>query len=225
VQSTPTCAAGAVQVWYDLQGTTGAGQCALAATPAEMSNSPAGGCDTDMFTGSPPTIYYANLDLRYVPPLVSGGQCASTGQTTGNVSYSSHDRACAADSVTCVGARCTVTAPAPYAVCVAKSGSQSCPGAPFTQQHVVGTIATLTCTLSATCTGTMKLFTDNQCKNGELDLPADGLCHATGAPASISYHSYTYMGSAPAGVACAATGTSTAQDVTLAGEQTVCCTQ
>jgi hypothetical protein len=68
----------------------------------------------------------------------------------------------------------------------------------------------------------MKLFTDNMCKNGELDVPADGNCHNPNAP-SDSYGSYIYAANPPQGVGCQSTGTSTPQGAVLQSEQTICC--
>jgi hypothetical protein len=223
----PSCAAGAVQVHYDTKGLPGAGQCQSAGIPGQNNNSPAGMCATDMFHGP-----YDNLDLRFDPPAATGGTCSSASSTTGPLTYAALDSACQPDSnqsAGCTGNQCTPTIPSPYLVCVAKNGHQTCPGAPFTQQHDVGSSATVACggscgcNLTTTCTGTMQLFTDGMCKQGELDVVADGTCK-TSTGVSGNYNSYKYVGGT-ASATCQSTGTATVQNVTLAGEQTICCTQ
>jgi hypothetical protein len=219
-----------VQVHFDQQGVPGAGQCGATGVPSSNLNSPPGSCGTDLYSG--PGLTYPQLDLRFTPPGPSGGACTASSSPTGNVSYAAQDMTCKPDNpqgAGCSGNQCTLTLPAPYLVCVTKNGNQPCPGAPFTHAHDVGNSVQLDCggcgcNWVATCTGTMKLFTDNQCKNGELDVPVDDQCHNPNASANF-YKSYQYAANPPANVACASTGTPTAQNVSLQGEQTICCTQ
>ena len=221
----PTCPTGPIAVDFDRINSVGAGLCGQAS--AIMENIPAGGCDTDLFTGNPPPQYSA-LDVEYTPPAAVGGQCSSMGTGSGNVTYTSERRACVPDSeqsAGCTGDECTLTLPAPYHVCVFQTGVQTCPGAPFTEQHLVGTGASFTCSncacsLTTSCLGTMELFMDGNCMQQQLDTPADGQCHDPGAP-NGTYNSYVYAPDPPQ-VVCTTT-TSTAQDVALQNESTLCC--
>jgi hypothetical protein len=176
---------------------------------------------------------YKDLNLEFSPPPLSGGKCTAAGQGTGTVNYAAQDRVCAADSSAsggCAGNQCTPSVPSPYQFCVAKAGSQNCPAGSFSQQHLVGTNAQFTCangscscTFPGTCSGgTMALFTDDKCMQGELDIAADGQCHSSNAK-SDTYGSYKYTANPPSTTACAGAGTSAAQGVTLANEQTICC--
>jgi hypothetical protein len=223
----PTCQDGQITSAYDIHGAVN-----LCPVPGStLGNNPGGACDTDIYSGN-----YDGLDLKFVAPGASGGQCSSAGQATGTVTYGSQDRACAPDSATsggCSGDECTPSLPSPYMACIVQSGSNPCPsGSSFTQQHLVGTGSDVMCSacgcnVTATCSGKVELFTDKGCTQGETDFPADSACHegpASGAGdgGMTDFYSYKYIASAPGSVACASTGSSNAT-VTLTNEQTVCC--
>jgi hypothetical protein len=74
----------------------------------------------------------------------------------------------------------------------------------------------------------MKLYTKSDCTTGgggsEDDVVADGTCKPANTSQN-SFASYAYVGNPPAGVMCAPSGTSNAQNVTLQNEETICCTQ
>jgi hypothetical protein len=115
-----------------------------------------------------------------------------------------------------------------------QAGSVACPAGHFSVQHLAGTgvtfgCAACGCSISATCTGTITLYTDTACRNTGIQVPADGSCNrVTSLPhSSTSYvfDSYTYLGNAPTAVSCTASGSSTAQSVALSGAETICCTQ
>jgi hypothetical protein len=232
LQKQPMCNPSPVQVHYDSKILPGAGQCASPGQPATTNNNPPGGCGTqDMFHGP-----YDNLDLKYDPPAANGGSCMPT-SATGIVTYAALDTSCQPDNnqaAGCTGDQCSPNIPSPYIACVTKNGKQACPGAPFTQPHDVGTTAQVTCggacgcNVSATCTGTMKLFTRYDCTTMsggvEVDIVADGTCQ-TSTGVSGMYGSYSYVPNPPANAACQSTGTTTVQNVMLTGEQTICCTQ
>jgi hypothetical protein len=231
VTTQPTCQNGQIASYYDLHGPINL--CGLAGTPPALGNNPGGACDTDNYKGNSD-----GLDLKFVAPGPSGGQCSSPGVATGTVTYGSQDRECTADSATsggCSGSECTPSLPSPYLACIVQSGGPTpCPaGSPFTQQHVVGTGAdvvcsTCGCNVSATCGGRVALFTDTGCTQDETDIGADGQCHAGPAPGagdggSTAFNSYKYIANPPGNVGCAPTGSSNATSVTLSNEQTVCC--
>jgi hypothetical protein len=231
ISTQPTCPTGPIAVSYDI----GGDQCGTTGTPSTQKNANVGTCNTDMYTGNFPGIAYSNMDLKYTPPTATGGQCASPGTASGAITYTAQDRTCVPDSQAsagCSGSQCTLTLAAPYEVCVFQSGSQTCPAGQFSHQHLAGSSATVTCSscgcnLTTSCTGTMKLFTSNDCTTTggakEDDIAADGACHSANTQTG-QYNSYEYAPKAPA-ASCAASGTSTAQNVTLANEETICCTQ
>jgi hypothetical protein len=219
----PTCPSGPIAVSFDQLNSAGAGQCGQNGDP--ITNAPVGGCDTDLYY---PTPTYSSLDLEYTPPAAIGGQCSGMATGTGNVTYAMQGRACLPDdaqSAGCTGHQCSPTLAAPYRACVLQSGMQSCPGAPFTEQHLVGSGVSFACSacgcsFTATCGGTVQLFTDQSCTQQELDIPADGQCHDPDAPDG-TYGSYIYVPDPPQDD-CTTTP-STAEGVALQNEETICC--
>jgi hypothetical protein len=225
----PTCPGGPIAVDY---GYAIGGNCGT--TTTALADSPVGGCDTDVPT-LPLGMSYSGINLKLTPPAATGAQCTSAGTASGTLTYADEDRACTMDSAQaagCSGDDCTPNLAAPYVACVVKSGDVACPGAPFTVQHVVGTSATLTCAgcgcdVSAVCTGTVSFFTDNMCTMGDFDVKADGTgCYAAAAPGGglggTRYGSYKYAANPPGNVSCAVTGTSAA-NLALTNEETICC--
>jgi hypothetical protein len=224
VGTAPSCASGAIGVFFGLAGDT---TCATAATPPQNNNNPPGACLNDL-----PKTAISGISVRLVPAnQPTGGTCTSPG-VGDTVPFAASDESCAptsAQAAGCTGNTCTPSIPAPFHACVAKAGATSCPaGSPFSALHVVGTGYTLTCsgcscTISATCSGgTMELYTDQKCNTGELALAADGGCYPTGAPANVTYQSYEYAANPPTNVSCAATGSSTPSG-SLQNEEAICC--
>jgi hypothetical protein len=68
----------------------------------------------------------------------------------------------------------------------------------------------------------MTFYADSVCRLGALSIPADGTCHPSDAPLGAGYNSYRYVGQA-SNVECQTSGSSTARDVRLTDEQTICC--
>jgi hypothetical protein len=172
---------------------------------------------------------YSQLDLQFVPPSATGGSCQKSAVQRPQAVTSTPDVACAPNAPPCNGSDCTPTFPSSLQVCIVQSGKHGCPGQTFTQPHDVGTGVTYACdagpcgcTATAKCTGTIKLFTNGGCTQGEVDIPADGACHPSGASQS-NYATYTYAPNPPANVACAGSGTPNVQGVGLANEETICC--
>ena len=163
-----------------------------------------------------------------MPPPASGGVCAAPGiLEKQNVTYAAKGRLCQPDSAAsagCVGNDCTPTLPAPFRACVVGAGNQTCP-APYTVTHHVGTdvsysCAGCACAVTATCDGTMTLYTDGACQNGAKSEPVDGQCRNA---ASGTFNSYKYTGNAPTAVACQSGPPSPPSGVMLAGSLTICC--
>jgi hypothetical protein len=227
IQGQPTCEDGTIDVFYDIRAGGPPGQCGSAGSPASNGNSPPGSCGTDMYTGIL-ALSYSSIDLQYDPPPVTG-QCTSAGTAeTANVTFGAEDRACQTNGAGsgCTGSQCTPTFTSPFQACIIKSGSQACPsGSDFSQQHITGTSVSYTCSacgcnVTATCTGTMDLYTDGNCKDNQTQLPVDGQCHAG---SGNTFNSYKYAASSPQNLACASSGSSTAQNLQLTGQQTICC--
>jgi hypothetical protein len=152
---------------------------------------------------------------------------------TSTVTYAAHDTTCTPTTALCMpNMPCMPPIPSSYQVCIAQNGIQACPTTTFTQQHVVGTGVTFGCGTGcgcqwpSTCTGTMQLFTDSSCMNGEYDVQASsaGLCVAHGSGEADSYNSYHYVANQP-NVSCTPTGSSSPQNLALSNVQTICCAQ
>jgi hypothetical protein len=225
--SQPTCPPG-IAVHYDNSGNK---SCGTAGTPATMADQSA--CNTDLYMGSglPLGISYKNLQLQYTPNSATGGACSfSAAQDSSAVNYSAHDLVCVPTTEPCTGNQCTPSFGSQLKVCVAMTGVQSCPGAPFTVSHTVGGAATFTCTNNCSCsvdagacTGTVKLYTAAGCMGTELDIPADNVCTDSGAT-SDTYASYAYAPN-PLVSSCTSGGSSAAQNLALTNVGTICCTQ
>jgi hypothetical protein len=227
VTTPPSCASGEVMGFYDSKRTAGEGMCGMPDTMPILSNDPPGACLTDVYQGS-----YATFDVQYDAPAPTGGACRAPGVADSTaITYAARSRTCSANDAQatgCTGDVCHPTLPAGYAACIAAPGAQPCPQGPLGVQHVVGTSATFACgdcgcTTTATCAGTLTLFTDTKCKGGANPLAAN-TCTAIAATGA-TYEAYEYDGGAPTGVACQTGAAGAAQDVTLAGEQTLCCAQ
>jgi hypothetical protein len=228
-----SCATGTVSVFYDTAGPgPGAGTCGMPGSVTPLGNSPAGSCATDIYKGS-----YNTYDIEYVPPAATGGACTAPGTASGTVSYAAHDRSCSPASPAsagCVGDACMPSLTGTYQACITQSGDQACPAGNLGVKHTVGTASSVACSdcgcsVTAQCTGTVTLYTDNRCTQKPLAVPADGNCHNIktlngGANYTTAVAAYTYAGGTPT-TQCAATGTSSAQSVSLTNLSTVCCAQ
>jgi hypothetical protein len=222
VTTAPNCASGTIGVTFDYDTTVYAGTCYMAATPATLSNSPPGSCLTDIYNGD-----YSTYDAKYTSPAPSGGVCSAPAvNNAGALTYAARDRACTPDSdaaAGCSGDQCQPALSGAYQACIASPGSVTCPPGPLAVAHHVGTSATATCeacpcTISGTCTGTMTLFTDVNCKKGATSVPAN-TCEFVGTG---NYKAYEYAGGNPKNVACKA-GAAPAPAIALDSEATICC--
>jgi hypothetical protein len=224
----PSCPSGPIPAYYDQDNSK---TCGTMGTPGSWAYSTS--CDTNMGDMYHPCALvcptYPQLDLKFVPPAATGGSCQkSAAQQPQNVTATS-EIACAPDTPPCTGNQCTPSFPSPLQVCIVQSGKQACPTTTFTQAHDVGTGVTYACdsttcgcTTSAQCTGLIKLFTSGSCTGTEIDIPADGACHPTGAKQN-DYAAYLYAPNVPANAACTNSGTPSVQSVGLTNEETICC--
>ncbi len=223
VSQPPTCAAGSIAVNYD---SVSVGVCDKKANPSPLGNSPAGSCGTDLFVGD-----YSSYVIEYVAPPPSGGACTAQGvPTTSAVMYASRDRVCLPDSAkaaSCDGGTCHPALSGPYEACIAAPGDVACPAGPLSVQHEVGTSGAVACpacacSVTATCSGTLTLYTDTACKKAPYAI-STGVC--VGISSAATYHAYEYTAGSPTNIACQAGAPSAAQSATLAGPQTICCAQ
>jgi hypothetical protein len=222
VTQDPTCAAGSIAVHFDSDSSQ---TCGSVANPSPLSNSPAGTCLTDIYQGS-----YAIYDVQYTAPAPSGGVCSAPGVPNGNaVTYASKDRICQLNdpqAASCANGACKPVLSGSYVACIASPGHVACPAGPLSVAHDVGSSASFTCadcacSIAATCSGTLTLYSDSSCN-------ATGVSVATGVCTGVSRASvkaYKYVGAAPMGVGCMAGAPGGAQNVALSGEQTICCAQ
>jgi hypothetical protein len=231
VTAPPSCAAGPVAVSFDMRG-AGPGQCGTTANPSPLMNTPPGACGTDLFTGD-----YSADDVEYTAPPPTAGTC----QSRGVASLASEDRICestSSGSADCTGNVCTPKVASPYRPCIRASGDVPCPSGPLGARHLVGSSSPSAacpdcpCIVTATCSGTMTLFTDTMCMAGARPF-ATGQCVpiATGmgpgkgaGTGTVSFRSYVYSGAPPTDVAChAAPDAGTTAAGPLGDAETVCC--
>jgi hypothetical protein len=225
--SQPTCPAGPIQNKYDQ--TYLPNNCSLTGSPNPMNN--AGPCATDLWRGG----MYPTFDLKYIPPASTGGACSTSATADpSSVSYAAQDTECTPSTPLCTaGMNCMPNLPSGYSVCIERSGDQNCPATTFTQKHLVGTGATFDCGMGCgctfptnlTCTGTFKFYTDHKCMNGEYDLPVSsaGECVAPKMGIQNNYNSYHYASDPLARQSCTTTGSSSATNLQLTNQTTICC--
>jgi hypothetical protein len=230
VTTQPSCAGGPIKVLYDTITSAGAGTCDLPGTVTPLGNSPAGTCLTDLYKGD-----YTIDDLEYEPSGPSGGVCSAPGAKATAITYAAQDRICTAATALpsgCGGAVCVPALSSPYSACLQSPGDVACPAGALSTKHVVGTDTTFDCSacgcaVTGHCTGTVTLYADAECGGASLPVPANGSCNSvidlSGDEPAASYNSYVYEGNAATGVACSTSGSSSAENVTLSNEATVCC--
>ncbi|HTB72844.1 MAG TPA: hypothetical protein VK762_06355 [Polyangiaceae bacterium] len=220
----PTCDAQgeALQEWYD---DPDAGSNACTTMYQDVLIPTPGAC----WLGFGPA-YWA-LDVMFQAPTVYGTCAGADGVQVGPAVLGGPARACVPDSpeaAGCVGDRCTLALPAPYRVCIDSSPAfHLCPaGSVFTQPHDLETGFSLgcgpcNCDVTATCPGTLALFSDTQCMNDEIDIAADSTCRppVSGLSQASSFE-YVRDGG-PADVTCTQ-GFSAGGGAGI-NPQTVCC--
>jgi hypothetical protein len=223
VTQTPTCGSGSIAVNYD---SASSGMCDKVANPSPLGNSPAGACGTDLYQGD-----YSVYDVQYTAPPPTGGSCASAAvQDATALSYASKDRICQPDSsqaADCDGGMCHPALSGPYAACIVAPGSVACPPGPLSVAHQVGTGATFSCadcscSVSASCSGTLTLYTDTSCTRGPYAI-STGVC--VGVSSSATFRAYAYTAGAPTNIACQASPAGAPQNLALTEPQTICCAQ
>lgn len=227
MKTQPTCPTGPLQNKFDYHNMPNG--CTSTGIPNPLNNG--GACATDLWTGGG----YDTYDLGYQPPAATGGACNTSATADPNsVTYSAQDTYCNPSTPLCMANMpCTPNLGTGYSVCIEQAGNQNCPGTTFTQQHVVGSGSNFGCTtgcgctwpMNATCTGTVKLYTDGKCMNMEYDVPVSsaGMCYAPMAGIQNNYNSYHYVPDALPPQSCSSTGTSSPTNLTLTNPVTICC--
>lgn len=227
VTAQPTCSGW--NVGFDL----GGGGCGMAGTPPSMAN--ASSCNTDMYKGGNGGILgqpsYKSLELLYSPNQMGGTCAADSHKDQTAITYSATDHVCTPNTEPCTGNQCMPQFGGGMSVCIASSGTQSCPGTTFTVRHVIGDPATFSCSSGCTCTltgaacdGVAHLYDNGNCMGdgNTLDIPVGGaMCNNYNAK-SDTYGSYSFTAS-PSTISCSDGGATTVQNLTQANLQTVCC--
>jgi hypothetical protein len=180
-------------------------------------------CQPDLALGD-----YSALDVAFVPPVASLGQCTSQpGVVVGAATLLGPALACLPDSAQaagCSGATCRLALPAPFRVCINKAPRVACPeGSPFTESTFLMSgfslgCAPCNCNVTASGSGAVALFSDPTCTNDEFDVPADGECHEGPEGGADSFR---YVANPPTDVACVL-GDSASGGAGI-DPQTVCC--
>jgi hypothetical protein len=234
VTGQPSCASGTVSVYYDYVSSR-TYTCNLPGMVPQLNNNPPGAC------GSGSDVYHGNYsvyDIAYGPPPSTGGSCSAPGSATGAVTYGAHDRTCApssAQAAGCDGSTCAPSLPSPYSACIMQSGTTTCPPGPLGVLHVAGTGSSFgcsdcNCSVTATCTGSITLYTDSKCTKPGVTIPADRSCNqitslSNAAGTNYTFGAYIYTPNPPASTKCTASGSSSAENVTLQNTVTICCAQ
>ena len=118
-----------------------------------------------------------------------------------------------------------------YAVCIAKDGDHSCPGAFPTSIHAGSNVqqdsracSPCTCTCAAApCTGEVKLYDNRDCSDGEkLRIAAGAPPGNCGRASNGSFQARSYTATVAGGCVMAAAGKESGT-ISLADERTVCC--
>jgi hypothetical protein len=211
VTTQPDCTKGGIARGYDFYTSTAACNSSGYALTAN-----GGACGT--FGGS---TLQLGTHVSSTPPPPTGGACSYDAKGDASKVKAKEVRLCDAPP-SCAGSLCSAGR-----VCVAQDGDVACPkefatktlvGAPKVACEACGA-----CTLEAACTGTLSLFSDGACAQGQLDLPADGQCAARPSAANGKlYSSYSYKGTVKA-AGCAGTAPASKATVGLEKPTTVCC--
>jgi hypothetical protein len=179
----------------------------------------AGGGACGTFGGS--TLQLGN-HISTTAPAATGGACSYDPKADTSKVKATEGRLCDAPPG-CAGTLCSAGR-----VCIAQDGDVACPSG-FANKTVVGAAPKVACeacgacAVEATCTGTLSLFSDGACAQGQLDLPADGQCAVRPSAANGKlYSSYSYKGTVKA-AGCAGTAPASKATVGLDKPTTVCC--
>ncbi len=222
----PTCNAFGVVGFYGAED-PGPSACGTAYPPGDFYNNNPGTCQTNLPQGD-----YAGRALEYLPAPPEGScGAAGPGVLTSPVTFPWQGEVCSPDSAVsagCIGNVCTVGLPPPFRVCVSNSPFRECPAnSVFTEPYLEAagpsaSCSTCNCAVTATCSGTVQLFSDTACMGSEFDVPADGQCHSS-PPGIGPIASYRYTATAPTNVSCVPDVTTATVMTSWQKTVTVCC--
>lgn len=182
----------------------------------EFLNANPGGCNDDI---DPSFFLYKSIKATPPPPI--GGACAIAGAANSDGVSSTEARVCVPEDAACEADLCGTEGL--FTECILTKGAKQCPDGPYSVRHRLGTAPNLTCSacgcsLGATCTGTLTLYSDATCTGTSTTRPVNDTCvQSTGT----SVGSYTYTGAVEA-LTCAPAGPSK-PTLKMSNPQTVCC--
>jgi hypothetical protein len=156
-----------------------------------LSNNPPGSCLKLQSNGS--GIYLAD-HASITPPGPFGGACSLSAAPNKSQVKWTEGRVCIPDAEGCEFELCA--APGAFTECIMTEGDMSCP-APYSMKHTVGNDTMITCgacpcTVEASCTGALEVYTDSLCTAQKVVFPANGSCTASNSDAV--YYRYKYVG-------------------------------
>lgn len=195
--------------------------CSFSGDASSYENPVAGTCYRDLFTGSSPAS--AN---RFVLPNPSGGVCTVIPTPhSERVNYALTYALCD-EASRCSGGFCDAQITVGIDLCFARDGDVACPEG-FSEKHVVGTdgadfdCGTCACNLNRQpCQGAVNHYTDANCTNGLVVIPANGQC---GGPDTKGTSFGSYKVVATAATTCNTGGSVSASNARMKNPRTVCC--
>lgn len=205
VGAKPTCPGnGAIATAYG-------GSAACGSTGLTLTSTATDACGNLGVTGSTDKFF------KGTAPAPIGGTCTATPKTD-KPAVQRNRRLCEPKAGSCQAPICST----PFVECVEVAGA--CP-AGFPNARTVGTDFTLscptcTCGLSASCSGTLTLYKDNDCKGPTTTLTVDGTC--VPATDGVTVSSFKYKPS-PATTSCAPSFTTAAGARTFVLPRQLCC--
>ena len=214
--TTPATCSGAVEHEFSV-----GGACSNNGDPMFYKNPVAGTCYQDLSTNP-----RAAVSNRFTLQQPSGGVCsAPPTKHTDRVSYVGSYSLCD-EASRCSGGFCDVQGIPDLAVCVGHSGDEACP-AGFAGKHLVGSegadfdCGTCSCNLNrANCQGAVNHYTDANCTNGLVAIPANSGC---GGPNTHGLSVASYKVVATSATTCNTGGSAPATNTRLKNPRTVCC--
>jgi hypothetical protein len=164
-----------------------------------------------------------NASVGASTPPLQGIKCASI--RTADAGFDSVPvRLC---EPTCQADFCGQLQAASATPCIVSPGDVQCP-AGFSQRTLIATSASVACAScpqcagpSATCTGTVSFYGDNQCSNLGYSVVADGKCH--GQSGNDAWQSLSETTTLPSSPHCAAQANDPGGDAGPIGAKTLCC--
>jgi hypothetical protein len=205
-KGTANCNSGGIPTFYD----TGNGTCSIGGAQHEANN---GACRNQ--NGQ----FGANASVGATNAVTAACSVGASVPSKAAVTVTS-ERICRPQASTCASALCA-TPPAGMKLCAVVEGDTACPPS-LPAKHLVGndftlTCATCSCSVSATCTGTLGFYPMANCAGTPKNL-STGVCTST---SSASFQSTKWTGSVVTDTCNL--GAAPPPSIVLAGPKTVCC--